>query len=268
MSYEPPDFADFIGHELTSLISMTRVSDGIRLTTHCMYPSNGFVQVTVRGGATRITASDEGGAFGEAIAAGIPVADYHNKSLAGMVREQGLTLKDGVIFTPLVPLEAAAVAILHVANASQEMARWFYEHSKIKRARDFRLLLSDFLRVSFSDRVRPERIVGLSNKQHKFDNVLHLEAGRRLIIDSVANDASSINARVVANLDVKSIGDPLLEQRIVYDDEEIWTPADLNLLQVGAPAIPFSRSQEVIYRLAGVPNIFPTGSSGNQRQTH
>ena len=41
------------------------------------------------------------------------------------------------------------------------------------------------------------------------------------------------------------------DQRIIYDDQEEWTTADLNLLQVGAPAIPFSRSAEVIYRLAG-----------------
>jgi hypothetical protein len=208
-----------------------------------------------------------GGAFGEAIAAGIPVAEFHNKSLAGMVRDRGLALKDGVIFTPLVPLEAATVAILHVANASQELARWFYEHSKIKRARDFRVLLSEFLRVSFDNRMRPEKIVGHSNKQHKFEHVLHLAEGRKLIIDSVAHEASSINARVVANLDVKSNGDPLLDQRIVYDDQEEWTPADLNLLQVGAPAVAFSRSQEVIFRLASdkgvygaAPHIFPWNS--------
>jgi hypothetical protein len=40
-----------------------------------------------------------------------------------------------VVFTPLVPLEPAAVAILHVPDAAQEVVRWFYEHSKIKRAR-------------------------------------------------------------------------------------------------------------------------------------
>jgi hypothetical protein len=51
-------------------------------------------------------------------------------------------------------------------------------------------------------------------------------------------------------LDVRAIRDPLLEQRIVYDDKEDWTPADLNLLQVGATVVPFSRSSEAIRRLA------------------
>lgn len=73
---------------------------------------------------------------------------------------------------------------------------------------------------------------------------------RKLIVDPVSNDASSINARVVANLDVKANEDPNIIQRIVYDDEDDWSPADLNLLQVGAIAVPFSRSGEVIERLA------------------
>ena len=260
MSYAP-DITGLIERELASIGTVKPVDDGVRVTTHCMYPSNGLVQVTLRGGVETVMASDEGGAFGESAAAGIPIAEHHSKLLAGLVRDQGLALKNGVIFTPRLPIEAAAVAVVHVANASQEVARWFFEHSKIKRARDFRILLSEFLRKSFDDRVRGEVIVGRSHKPHKFANVLHLQGGKKLIIDPVAHEASSINARVVANLDVKAINDPLIDQRIVYDDQEQWTPADLNLLQVGAHVIPFSRSQEVIPRLAGI--IFPTGSSGN-----
>jgi hypothetical protein len=41
--------------------SVGDVDDALRVTTHCMYPSNGLVQVTVRGGANTIVASDEGG---------------------------------------------------------------------------------------------------------------------------------------------------------------------------------------------------------------
>jgi hypothetical protein len=41
-----------------------------------------------------------------------------------------------------------------------------------------------------------------------------------------------------------------LVQRIVYDDDEEWSSADLNLLSVGAIAIPFSQSSSVIERVA------------------
>lgn len=249
MSYMP-DIAELVGEGLSRLASIVRVSDGIRVTTHCMYPSNGLVQVTVRGGNETFVASDDGGAFNEAISAGIAVRDYHSKSLWPLIRDQGLLMKNGVIYTPHLPIETAPIAVLHVANASQEIANWFFEHSRIKRPRDFRVLLGEFLKNSFDERVQPAVIVGHSNKAHKFANVIGLHGGRRLIVDPVSHDASSINARVVANLDVKATNDPTLEQRIVYDDEEAWSAADLNLLHVGATAVPFSRSAEVIKRIA------------------
>jgi hypothetical protein len=108
----------------------------------------------------------------------------------------------------------------------------------------------DILQVGPLHRGRITIIVGHSNKPHKFPNVLKLLGGKRLIVDPVANEASSINARVVANLDVKATEDPTLMQRIVYDDEDDWTPSDLNLLQVGAPVVAFSNVSEVIERLA------------------
>jgi len=82
--------------------------------------------------------------------------------------------------------------------------------------------------------------------------VVSLPDGRRLIVDAVMNEASSINSRVVANLDIRAANDDTISQRIIYDDDEGWSAADLNLLQVGAPAVPFSRSREVIERVASV----------------
>ena len=43
-----PDLANLIGRSLDSIASITCTVDGVRVTTHCMYPSNGLVQVTVR----------------------------------------------------------------------------------------------------------------------------------------------------------------------------------------------------------------------------
>ena len=80
--------------------------------------------------------------------------------------------------------------------------------------------------------------------------MVDLGRDRKLIIDPVANEASSINARVVANLDIKAIGNPNIIQRIVYDDQEEWSPVDLNLLQVGAIVVPFSHAGAVIEKLA------------------
>jgi hypothetical protein len=217
-----------------------------------MYPSNSLVEVTVRGGTNTIIASDEGGAFGEALSAGIAVKDY-SRAVTHLVSEQGLLIKQGVIYTPPVPIEASPPSVLLVANVSQEVARWMFDHTKVRKARDFREVLSEFLQQRFEKRLSHNAvIVGNSNKAHRFANVVSLENGRRLVVDPVIHDASSINARVVANLDVRTANEQGITQRIVYDDDENWSASDLNLLQVGAPLVPFSRSREVIERMAAV----------------
>jgi hypothetical protein len=243
------ELADLVADRLREMAPIKFVSDGVRVTTHCTYPSNGLVQVTIRGGASTILVSDEGGAMGEALAAEIPMRNF-SRQLAHKAREQGLLFSTGVIHTPRIPIATAAMAILLVANASQEIAHWLYEHVKIKRSKQFKELLTAFLKKRFDAQVAPAMIVGNSRKPHNFANVVTFSNSKRLIVDAAVNDASSINSRVVANLDVKANNDPLLDQRIVYDDEEDWAPADLNLLQVGAFVIPFSRSSEVIERLA------------------
>lgn len=244
---------DFIASSLAlgmrETFSLEAMSDGIRITTHCMYPSNGLVRVAVRGGRETIVASDDGEAVGEALSAGVVLRDP-DRVIRPLVTVQGLLVNRGMIHTPSMPLSAAPLAVLLVANAAKEAAQWLYDHQKIRRDRDFRRLLTDFLKKQFDDQVAEAKIVGMSNKAHKFQNVISFANGWRLIIDPVANDPQSINARVVANLDVRSINDPLLEQRIVYDDQEKWSPSDLNLLQVGANVIPFSRAPEVIERVA------------------
>lgn len=235
---------------LNEIAAIKRVDDGIVATTHCMYPSNGLVQVTVRAGQDTVVASDEGGAFGEALSAGVEVRDY-DRSLGRLVKDHGLLLRGSVIYTPKMPLLAAPLAILLVANASQEVARWLFDHTKIKRTRDFKAMLADFLQKRFDNRVSHNAVVvGHSNKPHRFANVIDLGQERKLIIDPVANEASSVNARVVANLDVKETANPNIIQRIVYDDDEHWSPSDLNLLKVGAIAVPFSHVSDVVERLA------------------
>ena len=144
--------ADFLAHRLSEMAAIKRVDDGLRITTHCMYPSNGLVQVTVRSGRSTIVASDEGGAMGEALAAGIPMRDFSSQ-LSHRVREQGLSFKNGMIFTPRMPLETAPLAIVLVANASQEIARWLYDHVKIKRTRDFKSSTKQFSEQEIAQRV-------------------------------------------------------------------------------------------------------------------
>ena len=237
-----------IERSLQNICSVKRVADGVRVTTHCMYPSNGLVRVVVRGGNENVVVSDEGEALGEASAAGIEIRDPQ-RQLNAFIRQRGLFLKNGVISTRPTKFEAAPIAILHVANTAKDAANWLYEHGGVKRSLDFRKLLSEFLASSYKEQVSESLILGASHKPHKFANVISFANGRKFIVDAVANDPSSINSRVVANLDVRSTKDHSIEQRIVFDDTEKWTSSDLNLLQVGATIVPYSKAKFVIPRL-------------------
>jgi len=215
-----------------------------------MYPSNGLVDVVVRGGLHSAIVSDDGGAMSEALGVGIH-AHPNDRQLKRLISAQGLEIKGGVISSPPVPFAEVPVSILLVANAAKDIASWLYDHAKIKRHRDFRKALENFLWTTFEERLTRNAIVVGKRKQHTFANVIVLPGEDLLIIDPVSREPSSINARVVSNLDVAQAENPKIKQRLVYDDEEEWTPQDLGLLGiVGVPIVPFSRSPQIIQRIA------------------
>lgn len=235
---------------LSKVVTTQPADDGVRVATHCLYPSNSAVSVVVKGGQDLFVVSDEGGAIHELSSAGLRV-DAPDRFIRRIIKRQGLKVDDGVIVSPPVPAAAIGAAIMLVANASKEAADWALDHLKFGPMRHFKRDLSDLLERYFHGNLKHDApILGASNKAHKFMHVVYLLNDRRLIIDPAINEASSINARVVANLDVRMTNDPLLEQFIVYDDSMEWSSSDLKLLEVGAPTIPFSHAEKEIRKRA------------------
>lgn len=244
-----PELAEKIRDDLNRISVWKPIDNGARVTTHVMYPSNGLVNVFIRGGRHSCVVSDDGGAIGEGSAVGARVHPS-DRQLTHLVRSQGLSIKRGTISSPTVPVEAVPATILIVANAARDVANWLYDHANVKRHRDFRIELSDILRSTFSERVHGGFIEG-KRKRHEFANVVDLADGNKLIVDPVGREPSSINARVVSNLDVAQAENQRIRQRLIYDDEQPWTPNDLGLLgMAGVPVVPFSRSAGVIRRIA------------------
>jgi hypothetical protein len=245
----PPAVRTVVDGAMASMFPIEEIDGALRITTPCIYPSSGLVRVTLRGGSTEMIASDEGEALGEALSAGIVLTDAE-KLVRHFVKSQGLKMRGGVLHSDIFAPEHAAVAVAHVANGARDLAAWLYSHGGIRRRQDFKKLLSAYLVDRFKEQVTETRLLGLSQKAHKFSTVISFSNGRRFIVDPVVNDPASINARVVANLDIKAKNDPMIEQRIIYDDAQSWTASDIALLQVGAKVVPFSRSKEVIERVA------------------
>lgn len=234
---------------LGKLFGVTSEGSFARVTTQCLYPSNGFVQVIVHSGAHTFVVSDEGGAVRELESAGARIQSP-DRMIAGMVRQMGLRVSGGVIRSPECGESELGFAIASVANASRSVADWLFSHSRVRPHHNFKEVVSHYLKTAFPDNVHSETIVGVSNKPHKFDNIIRLANGKRMVIDAVVPDASSVNARVVANMDVARAEHPDVEQRIIYDDGDDWSPSDLILLQVGAPLIRYSAAPNVLQRLA------------------
>jgi hypothetical protein len=167
------------------------------------------------------------------------------------VKNRGLIIQNGVIRSPEVPIKGIPAGILLVANASKDVAEWALDHLKFRTPRNFKEDLAQLLGRYFNEKLTKDiPILGASNKAHKFTYVINLRHNKRVLIDPVLNDPSSVNSRVVANLDVQNTRDPNLSQFIVYDDSLPWPASGLRLLQIGAQTIPFSHAEPEMRRLA------------------
>lgn len=239
-----------VRQELTNFFRLKPIQDGVRVPTHGFYPSNSFVQVIVRGGESSFYVSDDGGAIHEIESAGVEITNP-DRLLRNIVTQHGLRIEKGVIKSDFVDATSIPVAVAAVSNASRECAEFLFHHAKIKIQRDIKKLVSDYLYKTFDNRLLKDNIViGKSNKPHKFNSIVRLTSGKRLIVDPVLYQINAINSHVIANLDVANAQYPDIEQRIIYDDEENWRAEDLNLLQVGATVVPFSNAPNVIERIA------------------
>lgn len=240
---------DTIRRAIASSVRLTFDEEHAWVDTQCLYPSNATVVLRIAGGKSTFHISDNAGAVHEAYSCGISVHKA-KEAIRRVVRQQGLLFEQDEILSPPVEADDLGAAAVLVANASQEAAHWLLAHMKVRTIRNFRMELADLLARDFHNELAHNLpIVGASNKSHKFEHVISLSGGAKILIDPVVNEASSINARAVANLDVRQAKVPNLEQRIVYDDHDDWKAADLSLLQMGASIVPFSQAPFVFERL-------------------
>lgn len=238
-----------VGDALQKAFGVTEKRDGVVVDTHCLYPSGSFVRVMVRGGENTFVVSDEGGGVHEIEAAGAEVEGV-DQQLASLLKPLGLKCVNGVVRAPPCNSQALPYAIASVANGSCIVADWLFSSLKIRPHAEFKAVVTRYLETTFPTAVRAGKIIGGSNKEHTFESIIFTSSGKRIVVDPVIHDMKSINARVVANMDVQRAGYNDVEQRIVYDDSDDWQASEINLLQLGATVIPFSKAPRVLTRLA------------------
>ncbi|MEQ8246376.1 MAG: hypothetical protein RID42_01715 [Alphaproteobacteria bacterium] len=239
-----------VKHLLDAYLAIAEAGSRIAVPTHCLYPSNSSVTVYVTGGALEIRVSDEGGAIDEISAHGLKVEDA-DRLLHPFCKRAGLRHDKGAIYSPSVPIERLPSMVVLVANASSAAAKAGLDKFKIRLRRDLKEELRRVLQLRFSEeRIHSHSVLtGQSTRQYHFDNVVDIGSKKRLVMDAVLPDAASINAKAVAHLDLKQVDDSTIIQRIVYDDQDKWASADLNLLQTVATIVPFSAIDRQLDRI-------------------
>lgn len=220
--------------------------------THCQLPNGSLLKVRIHpmGGDTWVV-SDGGAAFDEALSSGAEMPSF-GLNVRRAIRAKGLSFVDGRIESPKVTSEALFTASVIVANAARDIAETLLvlgdagtDQSLERRTR--KILVSRFHSWVLS---KPVTVNGASERPHKFENVLDLPDGRRLLVDVVRHQGNSINAAVVANLDVRRLEDPNIVQRIVFDPEEKWKREEIELLEVGAVPVELPSLAGAIQRMA------------------
>lgn len=222
-----------------------------RVSTLIQMPSGSILNLHIRPLASRWIVSDGGSAVEEAASAGIEKPNL-GLNVRRALRSRGLTMREGRIEAPAVPLEQLQMAAVAVANASKEIAEALIYIGRDERERSLDFRARQILVGRFHTWVsaHPVMIRGKSDKEHKFDTSLLLPDGRKVLIDTVNHHTNAINSAVVANLDVKRLGDKSLVQRIVFDPQEPWRPEEISLLEVGAQPVALSGLAKSIERLA------------------
>ena len=219
--------------------------------TLALYPSNGIVHVFVDGNEREFVVHDRGGAMDQLHSTvGMEATPLH--MVYGTARRRGVSVaRNGSLFIKKVQPTDLAGAIAIVSSASAEVAAHLIEHFRPMPRRPLSDEVEVILDTRFPSKWRKEApIPGKSLKQHRFDYTVSLSNEQLLLMDIVKPEASSVNAAVVAHLDVEQARPYAYVHRVIYDDREKWPAEALALLRVGATPLPLSAANDALSRLA------------------
>ncbi|MBF0332931.1 MAG: hypothetical protein HQL40_04675 [Alphaproteobacteria bacterium] len=239
----------FIAGAVSAWSEPRQVGPYVVVPTFSMYPSNSVVQAYIEGGAGRFVVSDGGGAIDTLLGVGgYKVAGL--KLLKDFARLRDLKINtSGWLCSAPAEKETLTSAISIVSDASRAAAEMLIKHFKPVSHSDFRKEIEASLELRFHESFsKRAHFPGASNKTHTYDYSIRLPNGGTFIIDAVVPDAGSINAAVVAHMDLRAANRDDVRQAIVYNDNQEWKSSDLALLSIGAPTIAYTKFETAMER--------------------
>ena len=225
-----------IQHSIAQSTEAQMTDRGVRIRTHCLYPSFDPVDVFVVGYAEGAIVHDDGGAAKSSWVHGVSAA-----KLKPSAQLFGCETKDGQISQKISSLDWLWAAIAAVANASAHAAQLAVGKSAMTKEDVLITKTKTILdQTAKKDTIKRRlSLPGESGKIHEFE--LSVRTSTSLVlIDSVSPHHVSIAAKYMAFSDVKAR--PGLYKYAVYETD--LPQEDKTLLSTVADLIPFHKISE------------------------
>lgn len=225
--------------------------DGVRYTTHCLYPSFEPVDVFIITAASGFIVHDGGGAARAAWRCGRDA-----RVIEQMIGQQSnayqLTIRDQALTSRVPTVDWLPSAIMAVANASASAARAATETASAPMPLA-EITLRDLVRSVLFEMVSASKVAaefdlrGKSGKRHRFDFGIRERTGAFTLIDTVSPHHVSIASRYVAFSDVSGLNGVVHGKFVVHDRP--LDPEDVSLLGQFADVVPFGSLRSGLQRI-------------------
>lgn len=240
-----------IHEQISASLAPTFNHDGLLVPTPVLYPSNGNVVVFVTGGANKCVVSDRGDALRVARSHGAEITDT-DAWLRHVLKGSFLRSASGNITSGEIEIKNVIAGIALVARAATAAVTYAIEHYVPRNEvtlenRAYRELRSHFGPAQVA---RGVSIYGASDRSYSFDFSVNSIGEKPLVLDTVSPNANSINAKVVAHIDISNLHGRAPLHAIVYDQTADWGAAEINLLQSAAQLLPVSHLSKELARYA------------------
>lgn len=219
--------------------------------TTLTYPSGSAVMVYVEGGNNEFMLSDGGGAVAHLHEMGAYDVNGIAFLKGWLIGSEWCVNESGWIRSRrTVKKEEFLSKVFELAEISDSLSKSLLKKVKSSHFSEFKYQLeSDLDRLFYKQVVKKKKLLGATNKEHTFDFVAQ-KSDLMIVIDGVNPESSDINKTIISHVDIKNVGVRNRYQMIIYDEKENWRSADIALLGLAFPPIPYSKAKIELQSLA------------------
>lgn len=239
---------------LMEALPVRKVGAGVRIPTHCLYPTGQHVVLYLaKGQDERFTLTDDGQALSVVSDTGLNLSKRQVTKTSETAAAFGSSFAGGSFTVQGIDAGQIPAAVFALANLVQSWASdLILEHEAAKeiqlKERVQEKLEHIFAPTSLD---REFKILGESNTSYSFDYRVKLVSDRYMLIDVINNHGIAIASAFKRNYDVKKASNENYIQEGIIENQKSWKGEDLNLLHdVLDGIVPFESNLQALQKYA------------------